>query len=91
MELDWNARPLSEDATVITTVDAHAAGEPLRIITGGLPSVPGTTMLERRRYLQEHLDHIREALMWEPRGHHDMYGCVLSCIMRAIVRCVDME
>ncbi len=76
MELDWNARPLSEDATVITTVDAHAAGEPLRIITGGLPTVPGTTMLERRRYLQEHLDHIREALMWEPRGHRDMYGCV---------------
>jgi len=78
MELDWNARPLSEDATVITTVDAHAAGEPLRIITGGLPTVPGTTMLERRRYLQEHLDHIREALIWEPRGHRDMYGCVLT-------------
>ncbi len=35
-------------------------------------------MLERRRYLLEHLDHVRRALMWEPRGHCDMYGCVLT-------------
>ena len=78
MELNWNARPLPEDATVITTIDAHAAGEPLRIVTGGLPALQGTTILERRRYMQRHLDHIRRALMWEPRGHRDMYGCVLT-------------
>jgi proline racemase len=78
MELNWNARPLAENATVITTIDAHAAGEPLRIITGGLPELQGVTILERRRYMQQHYDHIRRALMWEPRGHRDMYGCVLT-------------
>jgi proline racemase len=78
MELNWKRIATGERETVITTVDAHAAGEPLRIITSGLPSLPGTTMLERRRYLQEHLDHVRKALMWEPRGHRDMYGCVLT-------------
>src|SRR5205085_12145173 len=40
--------------------------------------LPGATILERRQYLQQHLDHIRRALMWEPRGHRDMYGCVLT-------------
>src|SRR5439155_9381787 len=78
MELNWKRIDTGETATVITTVDAHAAGEPLRIITGGLPPLQGETILERRRYLQEHLDHIRRALMWEPRGHRDMYGCVLT-------------
>jgi proline racemase len=76
MELHWPRTP--EQATTITTIDAHAAGEPLRIITGGLPALQGDTILERRRYMQEHLDHIRRALMWEPRGHRDMYGCVLT-------------
>src|SRR6266702_5309501 len=78
MELNWKQIDVGENAAVITTVDAHAAGEPLRIITSGLPALPGTTMLERRRYLQEHFDHVRRALMWEPRGHHDMYGCVVT-------------
>lgn len=78
MELNWKQIDTVENVTVITTVDAHTAGEPLRIITGGLPALPGTTILERRRYLQEHLDHIRRALMWEPRGHRDMYGCVVT-------------
>ncbi|MFL5665315.1 MAG: proline racemase family protein [Ktedonobacteraceae bacterium] len=78
MELNWKQIDEVESATVITTVDAHAAGEPLRIITGGLPALQGKTILERRRYMQEHFDHIRRALMWEPRGHRDMYGCVLT-------------
>src|SRR5438067_4791449 len=78
MELNWNQYRPSKDATVITTIDAHAAGEPLRIITGGLPDLPGSTILEKRRYMQQHFDAIRRALMWEPRGHHEMYGCVLT-------------
>jgi len=78
MELDWSTFHPIEGATVITTIDAHAAGEPLRIITGGLPELPGATILERRRYMREHLDHVRRALMWEPRGHYNMYGCVLT-------------
>lgn len=78
MELNWKQYQAVEKATVITTIDAHAAGEPLRIITGGLPSLPGNSMLEKRRYMQRNLDHVRRALMWEPRGHRDMYGCVLT-------------
>jgi trans-L-3-hydroxyproline dehydratase len=69
---------LTSSSTTITTIDAHAAGEPLRIITGGLPELPGATILERRRYMEQHLDHVRRALMWEPRGHFDMYGCVVT-------------
>ena len=60
----------------LTTLDAHAAGEPLRIVTGGWPDVPGDTMLAKRRFAREHHDHLRRALMWEPRGHADMYGAV---------------
>ncbi|HEY7781623.1 MAG TPA: proline racemase family protein [Ktedonobacterales bacterium] len=78
MTITWRAPETPADAIVITTIDAHAAGEPLRIITGGLPELPGATILERRRYLREHLDHVRRALMWEPRGHADMYGCVVT-------------
>src|SRR3990172_9291635 len=62
----------------ITTLDAHTAGEPLRIITGGFPDLPGRTILEKRQYAREHYDHLRRALMWEPRGHPDMYGCIFT-------------
>ena len=78
MELNWKPIDDVENATVMTTIDAHAAGEPLRIIIGGLPLLPGDTMLEKRRYMQQHFDHIRRALMWEPRGHRDMYGAMLT-------------
>jgi len=78
MELSWKHMNEVEDATVISTIDAHASGEPLRIVTGGLPPLPGNTILEKRRYMQQHLDHIRKALIWEPRGHRDMYGAVLT-------------
>jgi proline racemase len=64
--------------TRITTIDAHAAGEPLRVITGGIPHIPGDTILAKRRYAREHLEHLRRALMFEPRGHADMYGCILT-------------
>ncbi len=78
MHLNWNQHSYTEGTMVITTIDAHAAGEPLRVITGGLPELQGETILERRRYMRDHLDHIRRALMWEPRGHFNMYGCVVT-------------
>jgi proline racemase len=62
----------------ITTIDAHTGGEPFRVITGGYPDVPGASILARRRYARQHLDHLRTALMWEPRGHADMYGCIVT-------------
>ncbi|MDX1523482.1 MAG: proline racemase family protein, partial [Anaerolineae bacterium] len=64
--------------TKITTIDAHTEGEPFRVITGGFPELPGSTILERRRYAKEHLEHLRTALMFEPRGHADMYGCIIT-------------
>src|SRR5699024_3493613 len=63
---------------MLTTVDMHVAGEPLRIITGGLPEIKGNTQPERRAYCIEHLDHIRKFLMNEPRGHEGMYGCIIT-------------
>jgi trans-L-3-hydroxyproline dehydratase len=62
----------------ITTIDAHTAGEPFRVIIEGFPHLPGDTILARRRYAKEHYDHVRTALMWEPRGHPDMYGCIIT-------------
>jgi proline racemase len=62
----------------IRTIDAHAAGEPLRLVVDGLPSPEGRTMLEKRLWAQRHLDHCRRALMLEPRGHADMYGALLT-------------
>lgn len=75
MTLNWQP---PDDWIKITTIDAHTAGEPLRIITGGFPEIPGKTILAKRRYAREHLDHLRRALMWEPRGHADMYGCIVT-------------
>ena len=60
------------------TLDAHAAGEPLRLILEGYPAPKGRTMLEKRAWVKKHADHIRRALMLEPRGHADMYGAILT-------------
>jgi proline racemase len=62
----------------IRTIDAHAAGEPLRVIYDGFPGLNGTSILEKRRFTRDNFDHLRKALMWEPRGHADMYGCILT-------------
>ena len=62
----------------IRTIDAHAAGEPLRLVTEGFPIPVGRTMLEKRAWVKKHADHLRKALMWEPRGHLDMYGALLT-------------
>jgi len=75
MAIDWKPPP---NWLVVRTIEAHVAGEPLRVITEGLPLIPGRTMLEKRRYAREHLDKLRTALMWEPRGHADMYGCIMT-------------
>lgn len=63
---------------MISTVDLHVSGEPLRIITDGFPEIKGETQLERRAYCMEHLDDFRKVLMFEPRGHHGMYGCIIT-------------
>ena len=63
---------------MIGTVDAHTGGEPVRVILSGLPSIPGSTMVEKKRYLKTHLDHFRTLLMQEPRGHNDMFGVIIT-------------
>jgi proline racemase len=67
-----------EHWTCITCIDMHTGGEPLRVIIDGLPPIEGGTVLEKRRYFREHYDHLRTGLMWEPRGHADMYGAVIT-------------
>ncbi len=62
----------------ITAIDLHTGGEPFRVISGGFPDLGGTTILERRRTVRERYDRLRTALMWEPRGHADMYGCLIT-------------
>jgi proline racemase len=63
---------------IVTAIDYHTAGEPFRIVTGGVGPIPGRTMLDKRRYAAENLDRIRQLLVHEPRGHADMYGCFVT-------------
>ena len=74
---NWNWQPPSLWQK-ITTIEMHTGGEPLRVFVFGLPPIEGNTVLEKRRYFREHYDHIRKGTMWEPRGHADMYGAVVT-------------
>lgn len=58
----------------ITATDYHTGGEPFRIVTGGVPELEGATVLERRRWVAAQRDDVRRLLVYEPRGHADMYG-----------------
>ena len=85
--------------TILSYIDMHTAGEPVRIVTGGYPALAGETVLAQRRMRENH-DHLRRAMMLEPRGHEGMYGVIrcgppiparcwacFSRITRAIPRC----
>ena len=74
---NFNYQPPA-DYTKITTIDMHTGGEPLRIPIAGLPKIEGNSVLEKRRFFKENYDHIRTGLMFEPRGHADMYGALIS-------------
>lgn len=54
---------------MISAVDAHACGEPGRVITGGVLDVPGKTMFEKKVYLETHADDLRKLMLREPRGY----------------------
>ena len=75
LPLDWGP---PKDWRRVRTIDAHTAGEPLRILVDGFPEIPGDTMAKKRRFAQSNHDALRTGLMWEPRGHADMYGCILT-------------
>lgn len=73
-ELNWEP---PEHWSRISTIDMHTGGEPLRILKDGYPPIRGNTILGKRKYFRNNLDHIRKKVMWEPRGHADMYGAVI--------------
>jgi proline racemase len=62
----------------VETLDYHTAGEPFRIVTGGVPALEGRTILDKRRHARAHADDVRKLLVHEPRGHADMYGCFVT-------------
>jgi proline racemase len=72
-----HAMGASERLTV-STIDYHTGGEPFRIVRDGVPPIPGATILDKRRFAAEQLDHVRRLLVNEPRGHADMYGCFVT-------------
>lgn len=61
----------------IHAIDSHTAGEPTRIIVGGIPNIKGATMPDKKEYLEKNLDYLRTAVMLEPRGHNDMFGSII--------------
>lgn len=65
-----------DTVNVMRTIEAHTEGEYCRVCLD-CPDVPGNTMIEKKHYLEEHYDYIRTMLMFEPRGHHDMFGSFL--------------
>ena len=77
MKLNNNWQPPKEWLH-IKSIELHTGGEPLRVFIDGLPEIKGKTILEKRRYFRDNLDYIRKGTMWEPRGHADMYGAVIT-------------
>jgi len=73
--LNWNP---PKDWLKIKTIDMHTGGEPLRVYTDGLPEIKGSTILEKRKYFRDNYDYIRTGTMFEPRGHADMYGAIIT-------------
>ncbi len=70
--------PESAEGKRFYAVDTHTMGEPTRIVLSGFPPILGGTMMEKKQYLAEHMDHLRRALILEPRGHADMFGAVIT-------------
>jgi proline racemase len=68
---------------VFHAVDSHTEGMPTRVITGGVGTIPGETMFDKRGHFIAHLDHLRLLLMNEPRGHSAMSGAILQPPTRA--------
>jgi proline racemase len=68
---------------ILDAIDVHTAGEPARIVVSGVPPLVGTSMTEKRHYMQAQLDHLRTLVVLEPRGHVDMFGVVVTPPTRA--------
>ena len=76
MELKANVN-FDRFEAALQVVDAHTVGEFCRMVIGGFPEPEGNTMIEKKDWMEKNYDHVRTALMLEPRGHHDMFGAFL--------------
>jgi trans-L-3-hydroxyproline dehydratase len=74
----WQVKSDQEDFLTINTLECHTGGEPLRIITSGFPDLKGKSILAMRDDCLHNHDDLRRALMFEPRGHADMYGAIIT-------------
>jgi proline racemase len=63
---------------LISVVECHTAGESVRIILSGIPNIPGKNMKEKKEYFSKNFENFRNALMFEPRGHTNMFGALLT-------------
>ncbi|MCY4158755.1 MAG: proline racemase family protein [Bacteroidetes bacterium] len=78
LDFDFSQNWFPKGSHIIKCIDSHTEGEPLRVILAGYPQPSGHTILARRQELETKYDAFRTALMWEPRGHADMYGCLIT-------------
>ena len=62
----------------IVTIDSHTQGEPTRLLIGGVGTLPGSTMKDKRDYFESHYDHVRMLLTREPRGHRGIMAAVVT-------------
>jgi proline racemase len=62
----------------ISVIDSHTEGEPTRVVVSGWETPPGRTMIERRESLRTQMDHLRRAVICEPRGHDAIVGALLT-------------
>ena len=62
----------------VKTVESHTEGMPTRVVVDGIGEIPGKTAFEKRAYFMEHMDYIRQWLMFEPRGHGAMSGAIIQ-------------
>jgi proline racemase len=78
---------------IITVVDCHAEGESGQVVVGGVPPIPGDTVFDKRRYLQNHADDLRRMILFEPRGsvHHNANLLVPSNDPRAQMGYIILE
>ena len=79
MNQDTNNTIMDTCELRINVTEMHCGGGPIRIVQGSeLPPIIGKTLLEKRNYFKTNLDHLRRFILYEPRGHADLYGLILA-------------
>ena len=79
--------------TKFACIDAHTCGNPVRVVTTGVPKLIGANMSEKRQHFLKEYDWIRKGLMFEPRGHDIMKMILLFCLLKlqVVCQCADTE